>query len=87
MATVNGEYDEHADREGINAVVANEMSDLRSDDADFEPSQFHRTLRDLNRVYTLFIKAILLSFSLINIFRFVSFRTIFLNLNLIKTKK
>lgn len=50
VATDDGEYDEHVDRERINAAVANEMSDLSSDDDDFEPSQFHRNLRDPNRV-------------------------------------
>ena len=48
VATDDGEYDEHLDRERINAAVANEMPDLSSDEDDFEPSQFHRNIRGGN---------------------------------------
>jgi hypothetical protein len=42
------EFDEQIDRERINAAVLNEMSDLSSEDEDFQPSLFHRDLRHDN---------------------------------------
>ena len=44
VASDDGEQDDELDRERIAAALAQEMSDLSSDD-DFEPSAFHRNLR------------------------------------------
>lgn len=44
VASDDGEQDDELDRERIAAALADEMSDLSSDD-DFEPSAFHRNLR------------------------------------------